>query len=123
MAEVNFLSQDVEIKGSIRCLRDLFFDGRLEGNIHSTAALTLGQNAEIKGEIQAKSVTLIGRAIGNISVEERCELKANAQLIGDLHAPRLIIEEGATFVGKSAVSPSNVKGPALENQPTAEGVA
>jgi len=27
-------------------------------------------------------------------------------LIGDLHASRLIIEEGATFVGKSEVTPN-----------------
>jgi cytoskeletal protein CcmA (bactofilin family) len=45
---------------------------------------------------------------GNITVDERCELKARAVLQGDLKAARLVIEEGATFVGKSEVTP--VKG-------------
>ena len=106
MADLNLLSQDVEIKGTIRSQKDLFFDGKLEGNILSSAGLTVGQNGEVKGEIKAKSVSVLGRVTGNISVQERCELKANAHLIGDLHAPRLIIEEGATFVGKSEVNPS-----------------
>jgi cytoskeletal protein CcmA (bactofilin family) len=43
---------------------------------------------------------------GNITVQERCELRSRSQLIGDLRATRLIIEEGATFVGKSEVSPN-----------------
>ena len=38
------------------------------------------------------------------------ELKARAVLQGDLKAARLVIEEGATFVGKSEVTP--VKGAA-----------
>ncbi|MGV3531994.1 MAG: polymer-forming cytoskeletal protein, partial [Chthoniobacteraceae bacterium] len=42
---------------------------------------------------------------GNVTVEQRCELKTDAELVGDLKAPRLIIEEGATFVGRSEVTP------------------
>jgi cytoskeletal protein CcmA (bactofilin family) len=45
---------------------------------------------------------------GNITVEERCELKTHAVLMGDLKSARLIIEEGATFVGKSEVTPNKV---------------
>jgi cytoskeletal protein CcmA (bactofilin family) len=40
---------------------------------------------------------------GNISVTERCELKSNAVLEGDITAGTLSIEEGATFMGKSTV--------------------
>ena len=32
---------------------------------------------------------------------ERCELKSTCTLEGDLKAPRLIVEEGATFIGTS----------------------
>jgi cytoskeletal protein CcmA (bactofilin family) len=70
--------------------------------------LIVGQNAELRGEIKTKSVTVYGRVHGNITVDERCELKANAQLHGDLKAARLVIEEGATFVGKSEVTPNKV---------------
>ena len=41
--------------------------------------------------------------IGNITVGERCELKSAAILEGDITAGTLSIEEGATFMGKSAV--------------------
>ena len=105
----NTLSNDVEIKGSIKFTQDLSVDGKVEGEISSpNGILVVGQNAELRGEIKTKSVTVYGRVHGNITVDERCELKANAQLHGDLKAARLVIEEGATFVGKSEVTPNKV---------------
>lgn len=104
----NLLSADVEIKGSIKFLNDLTIDGKVEGEITSQGTLTVGENAEIKGEIRTKSATVHGKVQGNITVEERCELKARAVLHGDLKAARLVIEEGATFVGKSEVTPNKV---------------
>ena len=111
MAEIsgkNLLSADVEIKGSIKFQNELTIDGKVEGEIISTGTLTVGENAEIRGEIRTKSATVLGKVHGNITVDERCELKARAVLHGDLKAARLAIEEGATFVGKSEVSPVKV---------------
>ncbi len=104
----NTLSSDVEIKGSIKFANDLTIDGKVEGEILSPGILIIGENAEVRGEIKTKSVTVHGKVQGNITVEERCELKGRAQLIGDLKAARLVIEEGATFVGKSEVTPNRV---------------
>ena len=104
----NILSSDVEIKGSIKFQNDMTVDGRVEGEISSPGNLTVGENAEIRGEIKTKSVTVHGKVHGNITVEERCELKTRAVLMGDLKAARLQIEEGATFVGKSEVTPNKV---------------
>ena len=101
----NLLSADVEIKGSIKFQNELIIDGKVEGEITSTGILTVGENAEIRGEIKTKSVTVLGKVHGNITVDERCELKGRAVLQGDLKAARLVIEDGATFVGKSEVTP------------------
>jgi cytoskeletal protein CcmA (bactofilin family) len=104
----NLLSADVEIKGSIKFQSELTIDGKVEGEIASSGVLTVGENAEIKGEIKTKSVTVLGKVHGNITVDERCELKSHAVLYGDLKATRLVIEDGATFVGKSEVTPNKV---------------
>ena len=108
----NHLSADVIIKGSVQFQNDLFIDGKIEGEINSPGALILGESSEVRGEIKSKSVTVHGKVHGNITVDERCELKGRAQLIGDLKAARLVIEEGATFVGKSEVSPKGGVAPA-----------
>ncbi len=110
----NILSNDVEIKGTIKFESELTIDGKIEGEITSDGDLTIGENAEIDGEINTRSVAVYGKVNGNITVSERCELKSKAQLIGDLKAARLVIEEGATFVGKSEVTPNKVNMPKPE---------
>jgi cytoskeletal protein CcmA (bactofilin family) len=107
----NILANDVEVKGTIKFDDELIFDGRLEGEVVSEGTLILGENSEVQGEVKTKSVSLSGRVQGNITVEEKCELKGRAQLIGDLKAARLVIEEGATFVGRSEVTPNKVNMP------------
>jgi cytoskeletal protein CcmA (bactofilin family) len=100
----DILSSDVEIKGSIKFQKELLIDGKVEGDINSDGVLTIGENADIHGEIKTKSITVYGKVHGNITVVERCELKSKCILQGDLKAARLIIEEGATFIGKSEVT-------------------
>ena len=103
----NTLAKDVEIKGSVKFVNEFVFDGHLEGQISSVdGILTVGENANVGGEVQSKIVIVKGKVHGNITVQERCELHSQSQLIGDLKAARLVIEEGATFVGKSEVTPN-----------------
>ncbi len=115
----NVLSSDVEIKGSIKFSHDLIIDGRIEGEVSSDGALTVGENALIKGEIKTRAVTLFGKVEGNITVVERCELKSNAVLVGDVTAGTLAIEEGATFLGRSQVG----KGASATAKPSSPAAA
>lgn len=102
-ASKNILSSDVEIKGTLKFANDLIIDGRIEGEIMSEGDLTVGENANLKADIRTRSVTVFGKVHGNIFVTDRCELKQNAELHGDVTAGKLAIEEGATFMGSSTV--------------------
>lgn len=99
----NILSSDVEIKGKLRFSNDLIIDGRIEGEVNSEGDLTVGENAQIVGDIKTRSVVVFGKVHGNITVTDRCELKQNAELHGDVVAGKLAIEEGAAFMGASTV--------------------
>ena len=105
----NQLSSDVQIKGNIIFNEALVFDGKLDGEIMATGLLTLGPNAVVTGDIEAGSAIIFGRVVGNINAADRCELKSNAHLEGDLRTARLQIEEGATFVGRSEVNPKRTQ--------------
>ena len=100
----------MEISGTLKFDNELIFDGKLDGEIISEGILTLGKNAQVKGEIKTKAVTVHGTVDGNITVSERCELKASSQLTGDLKAVRIIIEEGATLIGRSEVTSTKAQG-------------
>ena len=99
----NVLSSDVEIKGTVKFQHDLIVDGKIEGEIHSTGNLTVGENARLKAEIKTGTVVVYGKVHGNLTAVDRVELKASAEVVGDIKAKFLTIEAGAIFVGKSTV--------------------
>jgi cytoskeletal protein CcmA (bactofilin family) len=84
-------------------LNNLLIDGEVEGTIDSTGTLTIGEHASIRGDIRTKSVKVRGTVEGNIFVTERCELQAGSTLRGDVEAPRLLVDEKATFLGSAKV--------------------
>jgi cytoskeletal protein CcmA (bactofilin family) len=116
----NVLSSDVEIKGTVRFQHDLIVDGKIVGEIHSAGNLTVGENARIEAEIKTGTIIIYGKVHGNLTATERVELKASAEVIGDIVSKTLTIEAGAIFVGKSTVgTPSQgaKPAPAVSSQP------
>ncbi|MDQ3625607.1 MAG: polymer-forming cytoskeletal protein [Verrucomicrobiota bacterium] len=83
---------------------ELIIDGEVEGSIDSSGRLTVGKNGRINGEIRTGSVTIYGTVDGNITAVERCELHSGCTLRGDIEAPRLVVDEDATFLGSAKIS-------------------
>ena len=102
----NVLSSDVEINGTLKFSGDLTFEGKLEGDIVSDGALQLGDSTVIHGNVSVGSVVVRGKINGNINAKEKIEIKAKAELFGDIKSSKLVIEEGVTFVGKTEVNPN-----------------
>jgi cytoskeletal protein CcmA (bactofilin family) len=100
------LSGGVSIKGTVKFRKSLLIDGQVEGTIDSTGELTVGEHAKIRGEVRAKSVKVRGTVDGNIFATERCELQAGCTLRGDIEAPRLVVDENATFLGSAKIATS-----------------
>jgi cytoskeletal protein CcmA (bactofilin family) len=73
----------------------------MEGSVRlPDHTLTIGSNAEIKAEILAKAVIVMGAVTGNVTATERLDVRATGSLIGDVASPRLIIADGGTLRGK-----------------------
>jgi cytoskeletal protein CcmA (bactofilin family) len=104
----NVLTSDVEIKGSVKFSGELQFDGKVEGEIASEGTLHLGENANVNGNINVGSVVVRGKVNGNVNAKDKIEIKAKAEVFGDVRSSKLVIEEGVTFVGKSEVNPNKV---------------
>ena len=113
----NVLTSDVEIKGNLKFSGELAFDGKLDGEIHTDGVLNLGDGAVVNGNISAQSVVVRGKVTGNINAKEKIDIKAKAELFGDIRSARLTIEEGVTFVGKSEVNPNKVSPTAAPLRP------
>ena len=54
----------------------------------------------MSANVLAKDVILLGQLNGNVSATGRVELRDGCDLVGDISAARLSIEESAVFRGK-----------------------
>jgi cytoskeletal protein CcmA (bactofilin family) len=107
---VTNLTTDVEIKGTIKFEKVMNIDGKFEGEmIANHGELIVGKTGTVKANVKVKNATIEGRLDGNIEAAEKIELKQNAQLLGDLQAKTLVIEEGVVFVGQCNVNPDGTK--------------
>ena len=116
----NVLNSDVELKGTLKFSGELTFDGKLDGDIQSEGSLILGDNAVIKGNMNVTAVVVRGKVNGNVVAKEKIDIKTKTELFGDIRAPKLTIEEGVTFVGKTEVNPNKVT-PTPAPAPAADG--
>lgn len=102
------LSSGVSIKGNVKFQKELTLDCEVEGRIDSQGRLTVGKQAKIKGDIKTRSVIVDGTVNGNITAGERCELRAGCTVNGDIEAPRLVVDEAASFVGSAKIATQKV---------------
>src|SRR2546421_1152490 len=113
----NVLNSDVELKGTLKFSGEMTFDGKLDGDINSDGTLNLGDNAVVKGNLNVNSVIMRGKVNGNVAAKEKIDIKSKTELFGDIRAPKLVIEEGVTFVGKTEVNPNKVAPATAPQQP------
>jgi len=98
------LSSGVSIKGDVTFRNELLIDGEVEGTIKSSGTLTIGHHAQIRADITAGAVTIHGTVNGNVSASERCVLEPGGTVRGDIEAPRLALDENATFLGSAKIA-------------------
>jgi cytoskeletal protein CcmA (bactofilin family) len=82
----------------------LVVDCEIEGSITSEGRLVVEKNAQIRADVHAGSVTVFGTVEGNVTATERCELRAGCTLRGDIEAPRLVVDDDATFIGSARIT-------------------
>lgn len=99
----NVLSTGIEINGSIRFSNDMIIYGKIEGEITSEKGkITIGETAQIKGDVSAGDVTVYGKIEGKVT-SQRCELKDKSKVNGDIKSRVFSMEEGAQLSGHTEI--------------------
>jgi cytoskeletal protein CcmA (bactofilin family) len=100
-----WIGQGVTIEGKISSAQDLHIDGRVSGAIEvGQYQLVLGEHAEVKANLTAKSMLISGAVTGDIVATERLQIQATGHVEGDVTTPRLIMHDGAILHGKVDVA-------------------
>jgi cytoskeletal protein CcmA (bactofilin family) len=94
------IGKSVVIKGELNGSEDLTIEGQVEGTIDlRNNVLTIGPNGNIKAQVFAKAVVVLGAVTGNITASEKVDIRDGGSVEGDLISPRVGISEGAHFRG------------------------
>ena len=116
------IGKSVQIRGEVKGSEDLIVDGLVEGTITLTESrLTVGAHANVKANVAARDVIVLGTLNGNVTADGRVELRSGSSLTGDIRAARLSIEENAAFSGKVDLIQSTAATTAVgaqQNRPT-----
>jgi len=95
------LGNSVFVKGEITGSEDLTIDGQVEGRIDlPDHTLTVGPNATLVADINAKNVIVFGSVVGTLVAREKVELRSSASAEGAVTCGRISVQEGAKLNGK-----------------------
>jgi len=107
------IGPSISIKGDVTGSEDLLIHGRIDGSVSlDQHAVGVGREGRVKANIVGRVITIDGHVEGDLIATEQIVLRGSAQVHGDIKAPRVILEDGATFrglvdMGASATSRSD----------------
>lgn len=108
----NVIAADTVIKGEIEFKSGARVLGSIEGAVRSLGELHVGEGANCSASIDAGRVKIEGRVDGNVTASDLVELTSKANLRGDLATAKLIVAEGASFIGHCRIGPNALNGKA-----------
>jgi cytoskeletal protein CcmA (bactofilin family) len=94
------IGPSIVIKGEVTGDEDLLIQGRVDGSVAlGLHSVTIGDGGRVKAGITGRIITVEGAVEGDLRAEEQIVLRGSARVKGDLNAPRVVLEDGATFRG------------------------
>jgi cytoskeletal protein CcmA (bactofilin family) len=94
------VGQSILISGKLTGDEDLTVRGRVEGELTLSKTLIVETTGVVKANVAVKNAIVSGVVVGNINATESVELTREGRMVGDIHAPRVIIVDGASFRGR-----------------------
>ena len=96
------IGKGTTINGDLYCKGSLRVEGRIEGGeVVAAGDVFIGQGGGIVANIKGRNVVIAGEVRGDVDAKEKLEIVPSGTLIGDIKMSTLVIEDGATFKGKS----------------------
>lgn len=104
------IGPSVSLEGTLTCQEDLWFDGKLKGSVSVPShRVVVGSKGLVKANVHARLIEVEGRVVGDLVGVERVVVTATGQVVGNIRAPRVSLENGAQFKGSIDMDPAETK--------------
>ena len=91
------------LKGSIAAKGDVLVAGTVDGNVSSEARVVIAAGGVVTGKVDAMEIVVAGKLLGDSVASKSLTLQGSAEVRGDVTTPQIVIEPGATFVGRCSM--------------------
>lgn len=99
------IGRSITIRGDVTGDEDLLIQGRIEGTVDlKQHNVTVGPEGRVKANLKGRTVTIEGEVDGDVLGQEQVALRASSKVNGDIVAPRVVLEDGASFLGSIDMS-------------------
>jgi len=93
------IGKNIQIRGKLSGSEDLVVEGRIEGNVALKNHLTIEQTGVVEADVEVRDLTVNGEMRGDIAADGSVSITNSAKVVGNIRAPRIILEDGARFKG------------------------
>jgi cytoskeletal protein CcmA (bactofilin family) len=117
------IGRSITISGDVGGDEDLLIQGQVDGSVNlDLHSVTVGSEGRVKANISGRVVVVEGRVEGDLNAKEQIILRSSAHVMGDISAPRVVLEDGASFRGLVDMgAPAEHAKPAGESSATQAG--
>ncbi len=99
-AELGTIGPSISIRGEVTGDEDLVILGHIEGTITlPNHDVTLGKDARVKANVNAKQVIVDGHVEGDVTGKEVVTIRRSGSVQGNISAQRVVLEDGCRFSG------------------------
>lgn len=108
------IGSKITIRGQVSGNQDLIVEGRIEGRVSLENRLTVEESGSIEADLEVVDASFKGEVKGDVTASRSAVLHPTARVLGNIRAPKLVIEEGARFSGSVDMEvelPAGVRSP------------
>lgn len=98
------LEKGSEFEGTLSFEGTFRIGGIFRGRIITNDILIIGEGAQVEAEIEAGTLILCGKLIGDVVAVDRAEIHRPAEFHGNIKTPSLMVDDGVVFEGRSQMS-------------------
>lgn len=93
------IGPDLVVRGVLSGKSDLRVDGIFDGEIDLDGALVVGPDGAVNAPLSVGALEVEGEVRGDVIARESVAVRAGGQLLGDVRARRIHVDDGASLQG------------------------
>jgi cytoskeletal protein CcmA (bactofilin family) len=98
------VSRDTTWKGEMSSEGSVHIHGRFDGAVKAVQAIFVAEGSEVDATLTAETIIVAGVSRGTVRARGKFEVLPSGRVAGDIHAPTLVVHEGAVMTGQLRMS-------------------